>query len=255
MNAIKYLILLFILATHFVSHSQSIGIGTNLPEVSALLELKSSSKGMLLPRLTRSQIKSILLPTAGLVLYNSTENKPVYYDGNFWRFYNDSIMPIQLGDNIGGGTVFYLDSTGKHGLIAAPTDQSSGMKWGCYNYVTAANATAIGTGQNNTTMIVSTVCGAANTPAAICDSLILNGFSDWFLPSKDELRTWMFYSDSHGGFPYVSPGNNFFYWSSSEFDSISTWNYIISTAWDGSYIRAEHYAKDQLFRVRAIRKF
>ena len=38
----------------------------------------------------------------------------------------------QIGDTFQGGIVFYLESGGYSGLIAAPSDQSSGAVWGCY---------------------------------------------------------------------------------------------------------------------------
>jgi hypothetical protein len=45
----------------------------------------------------------------------------------------------------------------------------------------------LGTGATNTAAIVVS-CGEANIAARICDNLVLNGYSDWFLPSIDELN-------------------------------------------------------------------
>ena len=41
-------------------------------------------------------------------------------------------MLFFIGQNYGGGIIFYIDGTGQHGLIAAPSDQSAGVEWGCY---------------------------------------------------------------------------------------------------------------------------
>jgi len=237
-------------------HAQSVGVGTTTPEPSAVLEIKSTSKGLLLPRLTRSQIKDISSPTAGLVVYNAIENKPVYYDGSFWRYYNDSMMSVVVGDHIGGGTVFYLDATGKHGLIASSIGGGFAAKsWGCFGTIIPGTGTIIGTGQANTTAIIGTTCGAANTPALFCDTLVYNGFNDWFLPSKNELSTWMYFSNSNGGFPYYSPGSVYIYWSSSQSDDITAWACKIATAYDGASIWIDPYVKSQSYLIVAVRKF
>lgn len=56
-----------------------VGIGTNSPNVNALLDLTSSSKGLLLPRLTDAQRNSISSPLEGLVIYNTTAGKVQVY--------------------------------------------------------------------------------------------------------------------------------------------------------------------------------
>jgi hypothetical protein len=53
----------------------SVGIGTTSPDSNAVLELSSTSKGILLPRLTLAQRNTINTPTAGLVIYNTDNNK------------------------------------------------------------------------------------------------------------------------------------------------------------------------------------
>ena len=85
-----------------------------------------------------------------------------------------------------GGKVFYLtNSTSLHGLEAAPVDQSVGIKWGCSD-TTVGTSASIGAGKANTAAI-NAHCGTA-TAAQIAASYSLNGFTDWYLPSKDELN-------------------------------------------------------------------
>ncbi|GAA4393814.1 hypothetical protein [Hymenobacter koreensis] len=55
--------------------AQSVGIGTASPASSAALEVSSTSKGLLLPRLTTAQMNAVSQPVPGLLVYNTTENK------------------------------------------------------------------------------------------------------------------------------------------------------------------------------------
>ena len=69
----KYLLLPFIL---FISISQfaQVGIGTLTPDDSAVLDLVSSEKGFLMPRLTAAEITNLSLPAKGLIVFNTTTN-------------------------------------------------------------------------------------------------------------------------------------------------------------------------------------
>ncbi len=72
------------------------GVGTTTPDASAILELKSTTQGFLLPRLRSIQINAIPNPADGLVVYNTTTKKPNYFDGAYWRNYDgtEAIPPI-----------------------------------------------------------------------------------------------------------------------------------------------------------------
>jgi hypothetical protein len=95
---------------------------------------------------------------------------------------------IAVGDKVNGGIVFYVDTSGKHGLVAADQDQSGGgTEWGCYCTAITGTDTSFGKGAANTLKIVQQ-CSQANYAAKICDNLILNGYSDWYLPSNGELN-------------------------------------------------------------------
>tara|TARA_B110000285_G_C14772663_1_gene444734 strand:+ start:30 stop:659 length:630 start_codon:yes stop_codon:yes gene_type:complete len=166
-------------------------------------------------------------------------------------------FPLQKGDSLQGGIVFYLDGNGG-GLIAAPIDQSAGAEWGCFGtLITGADGTTIGTGNQNTTDIEAG-CTAAGTAADICANLTLGGYSDWFLPSKDALNLmWTNLADSDGdgnntgpsdpsnvgGFMYAN------YWSCTEGDSYVAWGQSFS---DGAQTNG---SKASSIYVRAIRAF
>jgi hypothetical protein len=147
---------------------------------------------------------------------------------------------LNIGQSYGGGIIFYVDGTGQHGLIAAPSDQSSGV-WGCAE-TSIATSTAIGTGQANTTAIVNG-CTDTGIAAKICNDLDLNGYNDWFLPSKDELNQMYLHKAAIGGFA------DYGYWSSSEFSADNAW---LQGFGDGSQ---PNISKSSTFNVRAVRAF
>jgi hypothetical protein len=103
-------------------------------------------------------------------------------------------------------------------------------------------STAIGTGQANTTAIVNG-CSEAGIAARICDDLVLNGYSDWFLPSKDELNQMYLHQSVFGG------GFGEFYWSSSEDNAFMA---ILESFNNGYQIYTYKYGT---WNVRAIRAF
>jgi hypothetical protein len=127
-----------------------------------------------------------------------------------------------------GGKFFYFYQPGDlgyvagelHGLIAAPSDQSNSAGWGCDENLLGGTSTAIGSGPANTTLIVNGCSSIENPHAAqVCADLVLNGYSDWFLPSKDELNQLSLQAVAVGGF---QQGLN--YWSSSEYDATHAWS-------------------------------
>ena len=151
------------------------------------------------------------------------------------------LQTFKIGQKYGGGIIFYIDETGKHGLIAAPNDQSVSAKWGCYG-TTGGTSTAIGTGQANTLAIVNK-CSEGGIAARICNDLVLNGYSDWFLPSKDELNQMYLKINVLGGLIFR------WYWSSSEYNAGYAWGQLFG---DGN--RSADY-KNTTYFVRAVRAF
>jgi hypothetical protein len=76
------LLVSFLLAIQLIN-AQNIGIGTNTPNASAMVEINSNNKGLLLPRLTDTS--SVPSPVKGLTIYNNKDNKLWYHDGARWQ--------------------------------------------------------------------------------------------------------------------------------------------------------------------------
>ena len=135
-------------------------------------------------------------------------------------------------------------ATETHGLIAAASDQSAGgIQWYSGSFITTgATGTALGTGLSNTNLIV-TAQGAGSYAAQLCANLVLNSYSDWYLPSKDELEKLYINRVAIGGFA------NAVYWSSSEYD--------VSYAWFINFYNSNlgPATKNNTPLVRAVRSF
>ncbi len=102
--------LLLILVVGFNLQAQ-IGIGTTSPDASALLELHSTSKGFLLPRLTKAQMESIGSPAEGLMLYCSDCDPDGIYFFNSYNWVNLNTGLVSGSADLEDGDVVSL--TGK----------------------------------------------------------------------------------------------------------------------------------------------
>lgn len=137
------------------------------PNSSAMLDVSSTSKGILIPRMTEAQRNAISNPAEGLMIYQ-TNNEPGYYyhsqmtlpwgwkkvangdETKIYGIYNIKVTgsgrtgdPYHItagthyiGEHFGGGIVFYVYDGGMHGLIASLTDLSEGIPWynGTYKF-------------------------------------------------------------------------------------------------------------------------
>jgi hypothetical protein len=162
-----------------------------------------------------------------------------------------TLSTLAVGMDYQGGKVAFLFVPGnpgyvageQHGLIAAPSDQSSGAAWGCPGTsISNANGTAIGTGFQNTVFII-TSCTDAGIAAELCYNLVLNGYTDWYLPSHEEIFLIYLNKALIGGF------SNSEYWTSTESDPYN--------AHDIDFLNGSMFsiAKINLCAVRAIRTF
>ena len=147
-----------------------------------------------------------------------------------------------------GGYVFYDKgeySDGWRFLEAAPASTEwDDKRWGGeYGTEVGGTKTEIGSGKENTQRIVRKI-GAGEYAAKLCSDLEYGGYSDWFLPSKDEL------DKMYGNLEKNSIGGDAtgYYRSSPEEHSHFAWNQSFG---NGNQYGGKHSTE----RVRAIRAF
>jgi len=223
-----------------------IGIGITSPASSALLDLTSTSRGFLPPRMTTAQRDQIASPAAGLTIYNTTVSGNETFNGTNWVGNTHYI-----GESYGGGIVFYVYDHGRHGLIAATADQSAGAKWsngGGGSTGTAGDGLLAGIMNTDLIIIPEMLASPADPFAAkVCADyeVTVDGttYADWYLPSSYELDLLFGQKTVVGGFASST------YWSSTEEDAASAWTQNFLTG-------ARNFQQKVLVgRVRAIRAF
>lgn len=257
---------------------------------SAMLDVSSTTQGVLVPRMTSAQRLLISTPATGLIVYQ-TDGTPglycnygspatanwqligpvtaainagdmAYWNGTSWVqlpagtsgqtltfcsgkpvWSTGGACPHTIGESYGGGIVIYVDSTGSHGLIAAATDQSAGAQWYSGSYI-VTGATSLTNGSSNTATIIS-VQGTGSYAASIAHSYSGGGYTDWYLPSKNEMYTVMASGTVLGL-------TSAYYWTSSEEPYGGAYDAYIITYPSEANLGG---SKSSYYYVRAIRAF
>ena len=197
-----------------------VGVGTTTPDASSALDITSTTKGLLIPRMTETQRDAISSPATGLMIYQTDGTVGFYYyNGSSWvevaatsKTYSVNTFYAELV-----GYVIEVNSDGTHGLVVAMQDQGT-SKW--YE---------------------------ANDLLSNASNHDTNGakFKDWRLPTKRELNLmYVVYNNGNG-----ASLNANYYWSSTEFDGNNAWTQYFSNGGQGNTI------KYGTAYVRAVRAF
>lgn len=223
-----------------IASNTNVGIGTVAP--SEKLEIMGNMKA---DTAKVSAYKMLPGAGAGKVLTSDANGNGTWQAGGGGAAH-------YIGESYGGGIVFYVYDGGKHGLIAATTDQNQGAVirwWGGTHTNTRARADGVGAGLKNTAIIIANqgpVDGNAFA-ATVCNEYSVNvggvTYGDWYLPSKHELNLLYLQKNVVGGFA------NVYYWSSTEL--------LVNYAWDQDFATGSQYygTKNVSYNVRAIRAF
>jgi hypothetical protein len=166
-----------------------------------------------------------------------------------------------VGELYGGGVVFYVDRTGKHGLVCSMIDISAtaSIWWNNATNLIGINAQSYWNGQGNSDAIMTQ---SSISAAKLCDNYTNSNYgtgvySDWYLPSKGELEfLWQNFSLVQKSLE--SDGNSAttailisYYWSSTEFNGSYAWAYNLYD----SFTWFKGYKDSSSFMVRAVRAY
>ncbi|UKN02038.1 DUF1566 domain-containing protein [Paracrocinitomix mangrovi] len=130
-------------------------------------------------------------------------------------------------------------------MVVCPEDLDTDAWWcSSGNNVSGASDASIGAGLTNTNEIL-TGCGEPLSAAKICDDATIGGYSDWYLPSEDELKAVYFKVHQKGQGNFASN----FYWTSTKTNSTTAQHVRFDNGTAGfSTMTNAHY-------VRGVRNF
>lgn len=239
--------------SHSLGTVQAIGNGTLTFSITAqtptgALSINSSTGELTVANTALLDFETHPIITATIAVNNSGTIKNLTATINL-------IDVNEIGEYKFGGVIFWVNAAGNGGLVCAIIDQSSGIQW--YNGLslnTTALGKVIGTGQANTTAIINAQ-GIGSYAAKLCDDLSLNGFSDWFLPSIDELKQMRINKSIIDATSVANSGTEIeatHYWSSTEYsESLQAAEAVSFTTSSATFLEF----KNSSHKVRAVRRW
>lgn len=211
---IKRIILSSILFLAFYTLQSQVGIGTETPEASSVLDINSTSKGLLVPRMTQIQKNAILNPATGLLLYQTDGTVGFYsYDGSNWLLLINNLS--HTGDHntaIGAQTI--INSTGS-GNTALGYRAGETLTTGSNNILIGKNANVSSNNLSNAIVIGAGAIVNASNKIQLGDTNITNvGTSGSItagaitIPNTDGLANQVLKTDGSGILSWTTPSTS-----------------------------------------------
>ena len=167
MKKSTFLLCIFLLVTTNFLFAQ-VGIGTKTPNNSSMLDIESTDKGILIPRMTEAQKISVSSPATGLLIYQIDKEAGFYfYDGSIWLRLVENISPNFTGTITSGS----ISATGTISATYIVGDGSglTGINLNTVSITTNINDIAANTASINTNqgLIASNTSSIASNQGAI----------------------------------------------------------------------------------------
>jgi len=125
---------LFLYGSAVLSQGVGINSGGQGPDASAILDVASSSKGLLPPRMTTAQRDAIVNPAEGLLIFNTTTKCIEYFAYQNWQSFNCAVCPFPSAATTGIHVAGVNQVTWNWNAVAGAT----GYKWHTVNNIAAA---------------------------------------------------------------------------------------------------------------------
>lgn len=260
MKKINLVYLLLLLG--FTCFAQSVTIDPRANST-PIVDIKSTTEGMVMPKMTVAQRNAITGLTAGTQVYctNCTPYGPYVYNGGTWvaMFQTTTVSPITytVGQAAQGGIVFWIDpaSGGQHGLVADRYDYGGRWHWSSFSDThpyCGARATGYYGGEFNTNRMLEnedvrndySVAQKCRAYGGEGDNRDTFSYGDWYLPSLGELKLMYSLRNVIGNFNTTNK-----YWSSTEVTQ--------SSSYVTDFVNGQEYISDKetYYAARCIRRF
>lgn len=167
-----YLLLGILFCLSFTVHAQSMAINNDgsTGDASAILDVKSTAKGILVPRMTKLEKSNIAAPANGLLVYQTGPDSTGfhYYNGSEWTWMGTVANTWQLGGNVGTNAATNFVGTIDNNPLVFRTQNNEVMR------MTSTGVLGIGTSTPNSTYGFARLELASEGFGAPTDLLIRN---------------------------------------------------------------------------------
>jgi len=147
-----------------ITGTGKLGVGTASPHVSAVVDISSTTGGLLLPRMTTAQRDAISSPANGLQIYNTTTNQIQYYNGSSWQSLGvagSGVQQVNTGTGLTGGPITSMGTISLANTSVTPGSYGSATQISTFSVDAQGRLTAAG--QVTVTPAWSSVIGKPTT--------------------------------------------------------------------------------------------